>query len=59
MLKTKVDGQLIEHNGIKVSLLGMVLQLPTGRATLTSEDFVTKLDPARSKITVSNISHYR
>ena len=48
MLKTTVDGQHIEHNGIKVSLLGMVLQLPASRATLTSENFVTKLDPARS-----------
>ena len=27
MIKTKVDGQLIHHEGIKVSLLGMILQV--------------------------------
>ena len=27
-IKTTVDGQIIKHQGIKVSLLGMILQIP-------------------------------
>lgn len=60
-IKTTVEGQQIEHQGIKVSLIGMVLQLPNYAATNTSQGFMNPeyLNEARSDITAQNISKYR
>jgi hypothetical protein len=33
IIKTSVDGQHIQHQGIRVSLIGMILQLPDYAAT--------------------------
>ena len=62
IIKTRVDGQKIEHQGIRVSLLGMVLQLPL--RTMRSDQFgFTKSksleDGTRGQVTASNISQYR
>ena len=35
-IKTVVDGQLIKHHGVKVSLLGMILQTPEHVSNKTS-----------------------
>jgi len=60
-LKTAVEGQLIRHQGIKVSLLGMILQLqPTAGAMGKNEDgMVTNYNSSRSEITAANIGAYR
>lgn len=44
-LKTRVEGQRIDHQGIKVSLLGMILQMPeTYNSYENSSGMVIKLD---------------
>jgi len=60
-IKTTVEGQLIKHQGIKVSLYGMILQMqPHVGATRKNEDgMITNFNKARSEITAFNIGAYR
>lgn len=59
-IKTTIQGQLIKHEGIKVSLLGMILQLPQYGMIKRNEDgVVMNLNEKRSEITAQNISTYR
>jgi hypothetical protein len=53
MIKTSVDGQLIQHEGIKVSLLGMILQVPeyASSSQKNSSGMVVNLNEKRSEIT--------
>jgi len=58
-IKTTVGGQLIQHQGIKVSLLGMILQLPEQTYKKSSEGMIINLDSKRSEITVQSIQKYK
>lgn len=58
-IKTTVKGQLIQHQGIKVSLLGMILQSPEQTYKKNSEGMLINLDPKRSEITAQSIQKYR
>jgi hypothetical protein len=56
VFKTTVEGQRIEHQGIKVHLMGMVLQMQNYQAHRKSEGTNTVLlDKARGNITAENI----
>ena len=57
MIKTTVDGQLIQHEGIRVSLLGMILQVPeyASSSQKNSSSMVVNLNEKRSEITAQNI----
>lgn len=60
-LKTVVQGQHINHNGIKLSLLGMILQLPEYATNhqRNAEGMVKYVDPKRANVTAQNIQKYR
>ena len=47
-IKTVIEGQLIKHQGVKVSLLGMILQNPEHVSYKNSQGLVIKLDKNRS-----------
>ena len=47
-IKTVIEGQLIKHQGVKVSLLGMILQNPEHVSYKNSQGMVIKLDKNRS-----------
>lgn len=58
-IKTVVPGQLIKHQGVKVSLLGMILQIPEHVSYKNSQGMVIKLDKNRQQITAQNIAKYK
>ena len=60
-IKTTVEGQQIVHQGIKVSLLGMILQIPEGTTAnqKNSSGMSIGLDDKRSEITAQNVTKYR
>lgn len=60
-IKTTVEGQQINHQGIKVSLLGMILQIPehTVANQKNTQGMNIGLDEKRSEITAQNVSKYR
>jgi hypothetical protein len=60
-IKTAVEGQNISHQGIKVSLLGMILQaLPhTSRHQTNQAGMIKDYKASKSEITAQNIQHFR
>lgn len=58
-IKTTVDGQIIKHQGVQVSLFGMILQIPEYVSSKNSEGMVVKLDQKRANITAQNIAKYK
>lgn len=60
-IKTTVEGQVIEHQGIRVSLLGMILQSnPMNQVYKhNSAGMITNYKKQKSEITAQNIALYR
>jgi len=59
--KTTVDGQRIQHQGIKVSLLGMILQVPDYMKStqMNSAGMIKEINYELGDIDTKNISQFR